>query len=147
MNVKLIPFFVLLSFLIFPVLRCNGQSSGLLITSKPYQWTDDMNRLGITTLERGLVLEIIIWNNNTESYPTYYTPYNGINLQITIEITNKVQPTLAVSEQINVGNLYLPPNGSDIRFLKITDGGGSNLTINQKVGLLKIGRSARISPF
>jgi len=108
-----------------------------------------MNRLGITTPERGLVLEITIWNNSTESLPTYYSPYsNNYNLQITIEIaSNDVQPPFNLIEQINIGNLYLPPNGSDIRFLKITDGAGVNLTIGSYSATLTYGDGMKIEPY
>jgi hypothetical protein len=107
-----------------------------------------MNRLGITTPERGLVLEITIWNNSTESYPRYYYPYRSDNdLQITIRITSNESPSSNLFDQISIGNLYLPSYGSDIRFLKITDNSGNNLSAGSYSATLTYGDGMKIEPY
>ena len=82
------------------------------------------------------------------SYPTYYSPYSDGNLLITIQITSKeVQPTFNLIEQISIGRVYLPPNGSEIRFVKITDSAGINLTIGSYSATLTYGNGMKIEPY
>jgi hypothetical protein len=119
------------------VLHCNAQSSGLTVTSKPYQWTDDMNRLGITTPEKGLVFEIIIWNNSTQPLQS---PYYSNNLWILILVSSTdTQTSFNFRQEIDINNLYLPPNESDVRFVEINNVGGVNLQIGSYTATLTWG--------
>ncbi|MGD0978664.1 MAG: hypothetical protein ABR962_05930 [Candidatus Bathyarchaeia archaeon] len=115
---KCLAFFLLVTFLIFPILRCNGQSSGLKITHQQYQWTDDMNRLGITTPELGLTFKIMIWNQGTEPLTEQYT------LWITVQVDSTTTSGVYFFKQLQIDYLYLPPNESLTRFVKVDFGGG-----------------------
>lgn len=117
--VKYLIFFVLMSFLIFPIFQCNGQSSGLKITHVQYQWTDDMNRLKMTTPEAGLTFEIIILNQGNQPISEDYTNTLYINVRVDSTTTSGVY----FFKQLQIDNLYLPPHESDIRFVKVDFGG------------------------
>lgn len=100
------------------VLQCNGQSSGLKITHEQYQWTDDMNRLKITTPERGLTFEIIIVNQGNQPLTEPYILW--INVRVDSTTTNGVY----FFKQLQIDNLYLPPNENLTRFVRVDFGGG-----------------------
>lgn len=95
-----------------------------------------MNRLGITTPERGLVLEIIIWNNSTQPL---LSPYYSNNLWILIQVSSTdTQTPFNFRREIAINNLYLPPNESDVRFVNVDNVGG-NLQIGSYTATLTWG--------
>lgn len=100
------------------VLQCYGQPSGLKITHEQYQWTDDMNRLKITTPEKGLTFEIIILNQGNQPLIEPYILW--INVRVDSTTTNGVY----FFKQLQIDNLYLPPNENLTRFVKVDFGGG-----------------------
>lgn len=115
---KYLALFLFVGFLIFPIFRCNGQSSGLKITHEQYHWTDDMNRLKITTPDLGLTFKITIWNQGNQSLTEQYP------LWINVRVDSTTTSGVYFFKQLQIDNLYLPPNESDIRYVKVDFGGG-----------------------
>jgi hypothetical protein len=119
MNVlKYLTFFLLMSFLIFPILQIEGQSSGLKITQDQYNWNSDMKNLKITTPEIGLIFKITIWNNGSEPIDFTYMPDYNI-LWINVRVDSTSTSGVYFFKQLQMNNLYLPPNETLIRFVKV----------------------------
>ena len=123
MNVlKYLTFFLLMSFLIFPILQIKGQSSGLKITQDQYNWNSDMKNLKITTPEIGLIFKITIWNNGSEPIDFTYMPdYNILWIYVRVDSTST--SGVYFFKQLQMNNLYLPPNETLTRFVKVDFGG------------------------
>jgi len=76
-----------------------GGSSALRIEMEPYNWTDDMKQLRITTPEKGIVLKISITNTHDE----YDITLRDLWIKITIEGESQY------SHDIHIDYIYLPP--------------------------------------
>lgn len=109
--------FLSLGFLTIPILECRAQTSSLKITHEQYQWTNDMNRLGITTPERGLIFKIIISNEGD-------TPLEIDKLYINVRVDSDNHQFW---KQLTIDYLYLPKNESDYRFVKADFGGSESI--------------------
>jgi hypothetical protein len=123
-NWKLLPFFLLITILLLPILQCKGQQSNLKIVQDQYNWNDDMKLSKITTPDRGLIFKITIWNNGSEPIDfanSYYYNTLWINVQVSSADTGRFFNFLG---QLEINNLFLPPNESDVRFVKVDFGYG-----------------------
>jgi len=111
-TVKVLILLCLFIFLMFSILQCRAQTSSLKMTHEQYQWTTDMNRLGITTPERGLIFKIIISNEGD-------TPLEIDKLYINVRVDSDNHQFW---KQLTIDYLYLPKNESDYRFVKVDFG-------------------------
>ena len=100
-----------------PILLCESQSSDLKVVAEPYQWDADMKRLSTTTPERGLTFKITFSNTATEAIELY-------KLYINVRVETESRPW-SFYEQLQVNDLYLPPNECYHRFVEVDFGGGS----------------------
>jgi hypothetical protein len=125
---------VLMTLFLSSVPKCNAQQTGLTITFDEYNWNSDMKQVSMTTPDRGLILAITIYNNNTQPFDSIQGFY-GSSLYIFITINNDDNPQLTVFSKTltfdsNNGGLYLPPYESEVRYVKVTAYSvGSNLPI------------------
>lgn len=128
MNVlKCLTFFLLISFLTFPILQIKGQSSGFKVMLDQYNWTSEMKSLKITNPEIGLILKITIWNN--ESNPIDYSLLHGQILWINVRVDSTTDSGVYFFKQLQIDNLYLPANETLIRFVNV------EFTYGQPIGI------------
>lgn len=116
---KYLTFFLLMSFLIFPILQVKGQSSGFKVMLDKYNWTSDMKYLKITTQNIGLILKITIWNDGSE--PIDFTNSGSGNniLWINVRVDSTTDTGVYFFQQLQMNNLYLPPNETLTRFVNV----------------------------
>jgi hypothetical protein len=128
MNVlKYLTFFLLMSFLIFPIFQVKGQSSGFKVMLDQYNWTSEMKSLKITNQEIGLILRITIWNNESNSID-YSLVANQI-LWINVRVDSTTDSGVYFFKQLSIDNLYLPPNETLTRFVNV------EFTYGQPIGI------------
>ena len=128
---------LLMPLVVYVIPKCNAQTSGLTITHEEYGWTDEMKEAGMTTPQIGLTFKIIIYNNSTE--PLDFGNPNLLNtLYIVISVRNDENPQSSYFfKQLTFdynNELYLPPNQSDIRYVKVDHYG--NLAIGSYTATL-----------
>jgi len=117
---KLLPLFLLMSFLMLPILQCGAQTTNPKITQEQYQWTNDMKRLKMTTPERGLIFKITISNEGNE-------PLEIDKLYINVRVESSSRQFWSFFKQLSIDYLYLPQNEDDYRFVKVDFGGGDSI--------------------
>lgn len=114
-RVRFLIYFSAILLLTVPVLQSKAQTSNLKIVHEPYQWTEDMKRLKITTPELGLTFKITISNEGTE-------PLEINHLFINVRVESEERSDFF--RQIQLDYLYLPPKESQYHFVKVSFGGG-----------------------
>jgi len=117
---KLLPLFLLMSFLMLPILQCGAQTTNPKITQEQYQWTNDMKRLKMTTPERGLIFKITISNEGNE-------PLEIDKLYINVRVESSSRQFWSFFKQLSIDYLYLPQNEDDYRFVKVDFCGGDSV--------------------
>jgi len=126
-NWKLLPFFFLIGILLLPILQCRGQPSSWKVTQDQYNWDDDMKIGKITTPDRGLIFKITVWNNGSEPIDfanSFYYNTLWINVRVSSADTGSF---FNFFRQLEINNLFLPPNESDVRFVNVDFGGGQEV--------------------
>jgi len=141
MNViKLSILFLLMGFLLLPVLRCSGQSSGFKVMLDQYNWNSEMKILKITNQETGLILKITIWNDG--SYPTDYGRlFYGQELWINVRVDSTTDSGVYFFQQLQIDNLYLPANETLTRFVNV------EFVYSQPVGIYTVKVTYNFGPY
>ena len=106
---------LLMILMLLPILQCRAQAMNPKITQEQYQWNDDMKRLKITTLERGLIFKITISNEGS-------TPVEIDKLYINVRVESSDRQYWSFFKQLSIDYLYLPPKEADYRFVKVDFG-------------------------
>lgn len=114
-TVKAVALLCLFSLVAIPIFQCRTQTTNPKITQEQYQWNDDMKRLKITTLERGLIFKITISNEGS-------TPIEIDKLYINVRVESSDRQYWSFFKQLSIDYLYLPPKEADYRFVKVDFG-------------------------
>lgn len=105
-------------FLVFSII---GYSSLVKAISQPFpkihfqvdNWTEDMKRVGMTTLDRGLKLKIDFTNLDTQNY------YTITYIKIRIETTYEEQTNSKDWDYVEFRNYAIPPNNTTSTYYEV----------------------------
>ena len=101
----------ILFLLVFIEARCQAKSD-FTIKAEPYEWTDEMRALEITTEDTGLTIKIIITNPDA-SEPIVI---NRLKFEIVLKKEGK---TTTFYDFIEISRVYLPPKESCVIFFPV----------------------------